>query len=193
MLKETDPSLLPEGEWLDVMQIYPFARDQRAVWLTSLDEAALTLALREAGAVTATRATPERVPLARYEGGPQIVAADAEWLAPDLCAVTLLWQSAGPVGAEIFVHVRDGNGALIAQADGPALGGLAPLLVWQAGDEIRDVRYIQLPAGSMPPYTVQVGIYTGEGRFPAFGAAGRFLDDAATVMVIPAYGEVEAQ
>ena len=193
VLKETDPSLLPEGEWLDVMQIYPFVRTQRTVWVTYLDEAEMALALREVGTVTETRPPPEHVPLVRYEGGPQIVAADAEWLAPDLCAATLLWRSAGPVVAEVFVHVWDANGVLVAQADGPALGGLAPLLVWQAGDEIRDVRYIQLPAGSMPPYTVQVGIYTGEGRFPAFGAAGRFLDDAATVMVIPAYGEVEAQ
>ena len=193
VLKETDPALLPEGEWLDVMETYPFARTQHTVWVTSLDEAAMTLALREAGTVTATQSTPERVPLVRYEGGTEIVAASAEWLAPDLCAVTLLWHPAGPVDAEIFVHVRDGGGALVAQADGPALGGLAPLWAWQAGDELRDVRYIQLPPDSLPPYTVQVGIYTGAGRFPAFGAAGRFPDDAATVIVLPAYGEVETR
>ena len=192
-LKETDPALLPEGRWLDVMETYPFARAQRTIWVTALNEVTMALDLREAGAVTATHAVPERVPLARYEGGPEIAAAEAEWLAPDLCALTLLWQSAGPVLAEIFVHVWDGAGALVAQADGPALGGLAPLLVWQVGDEIRDVRYIQLLDGSTPPYTVQVGIYTGEGRFPAFGAAGRFPDDAATVIVIPAYDEVEVR
>ena len=105
----------------------------------------------------------------------------------------MLWQSAGPVGAEIFVRVRDGNGALIAQADGPAVGGLTPLWVWQPDDEIRDVRHIQIPDGAAPPYTVQVGICTGEERFPAFGATGRFPDDAATVIVISAYGEVGAR
>jgi hypothetical protein len=195
VLKETDPALLPEGEWLDVMQTYPFVRTQRTVWVTSLDEATITLALREVGAVTATHTTaaPEHVPLVQYAGGTEIVSANAAWLAPDLCAVTLLWRSAGPVTAEIFVHVWDDSGVLIAQADGPALGGLAPLWAWQAGDELRDVRYIQLPAGSTPPYTVRVGIYTGEGRFPAIGEAGRFPDDAATVIVIPAYGEVEVR
>jgi hypothetical protein len=190
VLKETDPALLPEGKWLDVMETYPFAHIQQTVWVTSLDETTMTLALRETGAVTATHIASEHVPLVQYEGGTEIVAANAEWVAPDQCAVTLLWRSAGPVAAEIFVHVRDGNGTLIAQADGPAVGGLAPIWAWQAGDEIRDVRYIQLPAGSASPYTVQVGIYTGEGRFPAFGEAGRFPDDAATVIVIPAYGEV---
>jgi len=194
LLRETDPAMLPEGKWLDVLETYPFARAQRTVWVTSLDEATTTtLALREAGAVMATHTAPEHVPLVQYAGGTEIVATDAEWLAPDLCAVTLLWQSVGPMEAEIFVHVRDGSGALVAQADGPALGGLAPIWAWPAGDEIRDVRYIQLPADSTPPYTVQVGIYTGEGRFAAFGEAGRFPDDAATVIVIPAYEEVEAR
>ncbi|MBN2390553.1 MAG: hypothetical protein JXR84_07515 [Anaerolineae bacterium] len=193
VLKETDPALLPEGEWLDVMEIYPFARTQRTVWVTSLEETTMTLALREAGAVTATHTVPAHIPLVQYEGGTEIVTTNVEWLASDLCAVTLLWHSAGPVGAEIFVHVRDGSGALVTQADGPALDGLAPIWAWRAGDEIRDVRYIRLPAGSTPPYTVQVGIYTGEGRFPAFGEMGRFPDDAATVIVIPAYGEVGAR
>ncbi|MFN2109608.1 MAG: hypothetical protein ACK2UI_08110 [Anaerolineae bacterium] len=193
ILKETDPALLPDGDWLDVMETYPFARTQRTVWVTSLDEATMTLDLREVGTVTAARTAPEGAPLVQYEGGTEIVTANAGWLAPDQCAVTLIWRSVGPVAAEIFVHVRDGSGALVTQADGPALGGLAPIWAWQAGDEIRDVRYIQLPAGSTPPYTVQVGIYTGERRFPAFGEVGRFLDDAATVVVIPAYEELEAR
>lgn len=153
----------------------------------------MTLALREAGTLTTTRAISEHASLVQYEGGMELVAANAKWLAPDQCAVTRLWRSAGPVAAEIFVHVWDGSGALVIQADGPALGGLAPMWAWQAGDEIRDMRYIRFPAAATPPYTVRVGIYTAERRFPAFGEMGRFPDDAATVVVIPAYEEVEAR
>lgn len=184
VVKFTDPTLLAEGERLDVEQMYAFAREKRALWLTQLDEARLELVMREVGHVTPLDAT-DRPPLVHFEGGPDIVAVAAEAVEPDTWAVTLEWASHGPVGAEIFVHVRDGTGALVVQADGPALGGLSPLWVWQAGDRVRDVRYFTVPAGAEPPYTVQVGIYNGDGRFSAFANGQRFPDDAATVIVIP--------
>lgn len=49
------------------------------------------------------------------------------------------------------------------------------------------------PCGWHPSDTVRVDLYTGEECFPAFGEAGRFADDAATVVVIPAYEELEAR
>lgn len=79
--------------------------------------------------------------------------------------------------------MRDVAHHLVAQADGPALGGMVPIWLWQAGDCIRDVRYVTLPPDG-GPYTVQVGVYNGDGRFPAYVGGARCPDDAAPVATI---------
>ena len=84
------------------------------------------------------------------------------------------------VDGEVFLHVYDADDNLIAQADGPALGGMLPVWMWRPGDYIHDIRSLDLPA-SAGPYTVQVGFYDKEGRFPAFMNGRRCLDDAAPV------------
>ena len=70
---------------------------------------------------------------------------------------------------------------MVAQADGPALGGMVPTWVWQDGDRIYDVRYITIPEGTTGPHVVQVGVYTSEGRFPAFHGDTRYPEDAPTI------------
>ena len=107
----------------------------------------------------------------------QSEAEDREW------AVTLTWLTSGPVDGGIFVHVRDVHDNLVTQVDGPALGGMVPVWLWQPGDRIQDVRYITLPDSS-GPYTVQVGLYNAEGRFPALVHGVRAQGDAAPVAKI---------
>ena len=157
---------------------------ERTIWVTQLDETTFMLTLREAGAIGEATTQADRTPLVRYDGGTQIVTASAEAIGGGDWAVTLEWLAVGPVGAEIFVHVRDGNGTLVVQADGPALGGLIPIWMWRAGDVLRDVRYFSVPPDAPSPYSVQVGIYSGEGRFPAYVSGQRVPDDAATVIVV---------
>jgi hypothetical protein len=182
VMEETDPIWGVEGEWLDVEQIYAFLQEQRTIWLTVLGVGD-TLALREVGAITRTAPFTPVEALVDYEGGPRLLSAQFTDVREGQVDVTLWWASRGPVGAEIFVHVRDATGEVIAQADGPALGGLAPIWTWQAGDFLRDVRTISLPSSSIPPYRVQVGVYNGEGRFPAYLGSQRAPEDAPTVVL----------
>jgi hypothetical protein len=98
----------------------------------------------------------------------------AEWAAPirlitasvDIEAGTLVlnldWSIGGPLGAgqTVFVHVRNAAGAIVAQADGDSVGGLAPLSSWTAGDRVQERRPLilpsDLPAGT---YTIALGLY----------------------------------
>ena|GEM_PF-4661383 len=72
---------------------------------------------------------------------------------------------------------------MIAQDDGPVLGKMVPIWVWQRGDRIRDIRYISVP-GDAGPYTVHVGVFGEEGRSPAFVDGVQAPDDAVLVATL---------
>ena len=155
--------------------------------------------LHEVGAITAGGSRLAAEPLAQFsghrhsdgaasEGGPVIESAAVQEVMDqnpeeDSWAITLTWLASGPVDGEIFVHVRDAGGNVVAQADGPALGGMVPIWLWQPGDRIRDVRHVTLSPDA-GPYTVQVGLYNSSGRFPAFMNGARCPDDAVPVATI---------
>jgi hypothetical protein len=157
-----------------------FAVDHRTVWLTFHEEGRFVL--KPVGAIRAN-VSPTVEPLVRFEGGPVIESASVSEVRDNEWQVTLTWLASGPVEGEIFVHVRDRGGDVVYQVDGPALGGMVPVWLWQPGDRIDDVRYITLPHGA-GPYAVQVGIYNARGRFPAYLKGIRARDDAALVATI---------
>jgi hypothetical protein len=169
------------GDWLDWAQMRQFAVDHRTVWLIHYEEKKFDL--RHVGSIRAGERASFQRSLARFEGGPAIERASAQEMGNGQWAVTLTWLAPGPVEGNIFVHVVDTNHNLVAQADGPALGGMVPLSLWQPGDLIYDVRYLTVPEGG-GPYTVLVGVYRGNERFPAFIHGARCTDDAAPVATI---------
>lgn len=61
--------------------------------------------------------------------------------------VTLCWKALQPVPVNytVFVHLVDGNGALISTGDGPPMNGAFPTSMWQPGDVILDTHYLPLP------------------------------------------------
>jgi hypothetical protein len=97
--------------------------------------------------------------------------------------VALTWRAGEPTQADIFVHLVDAQGALVAQVDGPAMGGLLPTSTWQPGDCIHDVRTFDLP-GDGRSLTVLAGLYDAQGRLPAYVDGARAPDDAAPVATI---------
>ena len=85
--------------------------------------------------------------------------------------LTLYWHSLALVGEsyEVFIHLTNSAGEIVAQADQKPVQGLAATNLWQPGDTIRD-SYQLLPPPDLPAdsYTVNVGLYlreTGE-RLP---------------------------
>ena len=82
--------------------------------------------------------------------------------------VHLRWLPRQPFGQDysVFLHILDGAGKLVAQADGPPAGGQWPTRYWLAGVPVDDGRAVTLPAG-LPAgrYVVAAGLYrldTGE-------------------------------
>ncbi len=178
---ETDPAWLGQGAWLDGESLREFALTHPALWLSRYDVGQSRFALERVGRVSAGADVAPASDVARFEGGPRLLSAVVRPQERDRWQIALEWEAAGPVNATVLVHVVDANGELIVQADGAALGGLLPLYLWQPGEQVRDLRYVTLPAGSAGPIAVRVGLYNDAGRFPAFVDGERCPDDAPIV------------
>ncbi|MDE0464002.1 MAG: hypothetical protein OXH93_16410 [Caldilineaceae bacterium] len=83
----------------------------------------------------------------------------------------LFWETGDGVSNDwiTFIHMLDGHGDLVAQFDGPPLGGLLPTSQWHGDALYIDRREITLPGGlAQGDYHLRVGLYdfaTGE-RLP---------------------------
>ena len=172
------------GDWLDWEQMRQFAVEHQTVWLARWDrqEPLGRFVLHYAGAIEEDQ-PPAQTALARFTGGPVLEAASAQQVEQGQWTVTLTWHAEGPVEANVFVHVVDAAHNLIAQTDGAALQGMAPLSVWQPGDRVVDVRHLTVPEDG-GPYTVLIGVYNAAGRLPALVKGIRQPDDAVPVTEI---------
>jgi hypothetical protein len=89
----------------------------------------------------------------------------------------LRWQTPAAVldPYVVFVHVVDGSGAIVAQADSEPGGGLLPMTIWQPGQPITDRLAVALPADLLPGvYEVRIGVYHPASllRLPALAGQG---------------------
>jgi hypothetical protein len=76
--------------------------------------------------------------------------------------LTLHWSPTGPLTKEYvtFIHLVDEAGQIVAQGDGPPLGGRYPTTVWAAGEQLVDPYVLVLPA-DVPAgkHCLLVGLY----------------------------------
>ena len=104
--------------------------------------------------------------------------------AGDSITLSLYWRAERRPEEDynVFVHLLDGAGQLVSQADGPPQGGIYPTAWWEPGDELEDVRQIVLPADAgRGTHTLVVGLYrwpTME-RVPVITEDGTYVPDAA--------------
>ncbi len=179
VVEETNFVFGYQGDGMGWEGMRRFAVDHRTLWLAKWQSGGFSL--RHVGHIEAD-APPSDDPVVSFEDGPSIDSVTVEPIADGHWAVTIDWIAPEPVNAEIFVHVRDADGELVAQVDGPALGGMVPPWIWDVGDRIHDVRHI-FPEGPAP-YTVQVGLFNADGRFPAYVNGVLYPDGAAPVVTI---------
>ena len=168
------------GEGLDWEGMRRFAAEHESIWLSRWRDRRLVL--DHVGAIDAQPTLWGRDSLVTFDGGVAVAGARGERVRGNHWALTIDWKARRPVDSRMFVHIRDANGELAAQADGPALGGMVPTWIWREGDQIRDVRHVS-PDGP-PPYTVQVGLFNDEGRLPAYAAGSRCPDDSCSLIVL---------
>jgi hypothetical protein len=122
---------------------------------------------------------PDSAPLARFGNQVTLLAAEISETEEGF-SLELSWQVDGPVDEDVtvFVHLVDGDGQLIDQADGDPLAGTFPFGQWSQGLVVKDIRFL-------PHYeeasSIFVGLYrrsTGE-RLPANTLVGEpWKDDA---------------
>ncbi len=179
--QKTDPVWNALGPSLEGEALRRFVLEHRTIWLSRYDEHTRHFVLLEAGAITPGAQPLGDEPLARFAGGPTLESADIRIEGQDRWAIALDWLADGPLDATIFLHVRDGEGHVITQADGASLGGIISLGLWQVGDRIHDVRYVTLPEATPGPLIISVGVYSGDTRFPAFRGDARYPEDAVPV------------
>lgn len=81
----------------------------------------------------------------------------------DAVEATLYWQATSrpDLPYNVFVHLLDGDGALVAQHDGPPADGQRPTSCWRPGEVVPDPHPLTLPADAPPdgPYRLRVGLY----------------------------------
>lgn len=114
----------------------------------------------------------------------------AETLAPgDTLQIALSWQSEAPIDRDytVFTHLIDAQGKVVAQFDGPPLGGAHPTSAWKPGETNVD-RFGILLDPSTPPgtYQLEVGWYdlATLKRIPVLDPHGSPLDDRALLLHI---------
>jgi hypothetical protein len=132
------------------------------------------------GAADALRPLDDRVGDALEMRGYAVVHGGAR------VTLTLSWDVTTMLPEDYtgFAQVFDAEGKLIAQGDGPPLGGDYPSSYWQAGERLTDTRIIET-GGAQPAYLL-VGFYRLDDgvRLPVVGPGGqRVLDDALRLEV----------
>jgi hypothetical protein len=81
-------------------------------------------------------------------------------------SLTLYWESLAPVAADydLFLHLLDEQGNIVAQLDQQPLSGLAATSVWRPGDLVRDPLQLPLPDDLAPGvYELRLGLYLRDG------------------------------
>jgi hypothetical protein len=126
----------------------------------------------------ASAALTAATPLARFEGGFDLLAVTAPAAGPS-GAVELVWRAATAPGRDYQVLAQASlAGELLAQADGPLGTALYPSRLWRTGELVQETRQFELPAGAAwADVVLTLGLYdlnTGQ-RLPRLDAAGDTL------------------
>jgi hypothetical protein len=53
----------------------------------------------------------------------------------------------------------NGGGQIVAQGDGPPVGGRYPTTYWLPGEIVEDAHRLTIPSGGHGPYRIAVGLY----------------------------------
>ncbi len=123
----------------------------------------------------------------RYGVGPDVALVGYR-LQPETAPLTetlkvaLYWQAqrAVPEDYTVFVHLVDATGAIVAQHDGPPVGGDYPTSFWAGGETVKDEHELALPA-HLPAVDLhlELGLYrpADGARLPVTDESGQAVGD----------------
>lgn len=156
----------PPGEYQLSVVVYDEATGQRLA-VTGSDRTDLLIGpvpIVQSGGIP----NPEQVVAVRFDDAAELLGYDLTGAARPggRLQLTLHWRALAPTpGLTVFVHLVDAAGALVAQKDNePAAGGY-PTARWRAGEYLRDVYDLDVPA-TLPSgaYQLRVGLYRRDGE-----------------------------
>jgi len=113
----------------------------------------------------------------------------------DIFRLDLFWQAKQVVEKDhtVFLHLLDSDGNLVSQWDEQPWKGDYPTSLWDAGETVRDPRYLPIPENlAMGRYRLYVGMYLLETleRLPVIDQGGnRLLNDAIPLVEITVEGK----
>lgn len=99
--------------------------------------------------------------------------------------VRLFWSALRVIDLDytVFIHVLDGSGKIVAQADRQPLAGTYPTSIWDANEKVQDEVTIQMPSDiAAGPYKLEIGMYDSktQKRLPLTSAT-----NTADAIVVP--------
>ncbi len=98
-------------------------------------------------------------------GAPRILLIDLQVLNPPTPGQNLVmeayWQATQPIDFDynIFIHVVDAQGHLVAQLDTQPQQGKRPMTTWLPGEVLQDRYTLAIPAQATGPLHVEMGLY----------------------------------
>jgi hypothetical protein len=107
-------------------------------------------------------ANPQRIVQASFGGQLSLIGFDFNNQG-GTADITLYWQSLAPMSSDYttYIHLLDGEGQLVAQADSQPQDGGYPTAVWDVGEIVADAKTVTWTADSASgPYTFWVGAYS---------------------------------
>ena len=177
-----------------VLDVYPFGAAETSPGFRIEGAEISAPIFLSSGKISAPQATRRSgdAPLAVFGSLGELTAAWVIARNEKMIAVALDWRARQPDGEayQVFAHLVDEEGRLIAQADGPPRSGTFPTSIWDSDDVIRGIRRFYFPDEEGLPagrYRVYVGFYRLDDgvRLPAMRANGnRWPDDRVIAVVI---------
>ena len=133
-----------------------------------------------ADALPGSDLAPRRPIGARFGEQVELVGIDRAELSGGQLEVDLVWRALRPLERDysVFLHLVDGAGQVVAQADGFAWDGAYPTSAWAIGQPLIDRRRVAAPAAG--PHQLRIGLYrldTGQ-RLPVSDGGDFVVVDA---------------
>jgi hypothetical protein len=162
-----------DADWPDLAQAIAAAdRVYRAY------PSAEAIAVRETGRI---QVATSNEPLIRFGGAVDLLSADLSRIEAGVLALRLRWgYRGGADDVQVFVHILNDRGELVAQSDGVVMDML-PFWQWPVDQEVEEVRYLALP-DALVAAQVNVGLYdavTGERLTPVDVRGAIYRDGSA--------------
>jgi hypothetical protein len=124
-----------------------------------------------------TRGIGGYVPIGKTVGGGVELAGFAgstDLTAGTAAPLSLFWkaQRTGPTATRLHASLVANSGSVVAEADVPLATAAFPTASWQAGDVLREMYRIPVPA-ALPPSSYQLRVQAlADGQSPTLGATG---------------------